>query len=191
MSPASLGSTPTSYLGEPIVAGEPFFEGSLSNVAFYTKALSAERIKEHYASAEHPYNTVAPSITGTPRDQSTMTAKGGTWVGLSPIALGYEWFRCSATGGECTAVTASASKYTAASADVDSKLKVIVTRENSFGREAVSSLLSATIEALAPSSTVLPAISGAAQEGVELKVSQGTWNGTPPFEYSCQWRSCI
>ncbi len=36
ISPASLGSTPGDYLGRAQVASEPMFDGSMSNVAFYT-----------------------------------------------------------------------------------------------------------------------------------------------------------
>ena len=54
LSPASLGSTTNDYLGRPQLSGEPLFDGGMSNVAFYAKALSAGQIKAHYDAGEFP-----------------------------------------------------------------------------------------------------------------------------------------
>ncbi len=55
---------------------------------------------------------------------------------------------------------------------------------------SASSAQSALVAPLAPSNTVLPAISGAAEQGQLLSVSEGEWSGTPPFSYAYQWESC-
>lgn len=39
-----------------------------------------------------------------------------------------------------------------------------------------------------PANTVLPAITGTAQVGVELTASTGTWTGTAPIQYTFQWQ---
>ncbi len=190
--PSSLGSAPSNYLGKSLVAGEPLFKGSLSNVAFYTKALSATRIREHYDAGEFPVNTVAPTISGTAKDGSTLTAtKAGTWTGVTPITLAYQWTRCDAAGESCANIpAASETKYKLSHEDVGSTLRVAVTASNSAGTGSASSAQSALVAPLAPSNTVPPAISGAAEQGQLLSVSEGSWSGTPPLSYAYQWQSC-
>ena len=46
------------------------------------------------------------------------------------------------------------------------------------------------VRASAPSNVTPPTISGTAQEGQTLKANPGTWSGTPPIDYSYQWRRC-
>ncbi len=134
VTPASLGSAPSDYLGKSLASGEPLLKGSLSNVAFYTKALSATRIREHYDAGEYPVNTVAPTVTGTTRDGSALSATKGTWTGLAPITFAYQWTRCNSVGGACTNIPAATEmKYTLGHGDVGSTLRVAVTASNSAG----------------------------------------------------------
>ncbi len=190
--PSSLGSAPSDYLGKSLVAGEPLFKGSMSNVAFYTKALSGTRIREHYDAGEFPVNTVLPAISGTAKDGSTLTAiKPGTWTGVTPITFAYQWTRCNAAGESCANIpAASETKYKLSHEDVGSTLRVAVTASNSAGTGSASSAQSALVAPLAPSNTVLPVISGAAEQGQLLSVSEGEWSGTPPLSYAYQWESC-
>ncbi len=191
VTPASLGSAPSDYLGKSLASGEPLLKGSLSNVAFYTKALSATRIREHYDAGEYPVNTVAPTVTGTTRDGSTLSATKGTWTGLAPITFAYQWTRCNNTGEACTNIPAATEmKYTLGHGDVGSTLRVAVTASNSAGGSSATSVPTAVIEALKPSNTVLPAISGAAEQGQLLSASTGSWEGTPPLSYAYQWETC-
>ncbi len=191
ISPASLGSTPDDYLGRAQVASEPLFNGSMSNVAFYTGALSASRIKAHYDAGEYPVNTVAPVISGTAKDGSTLSSTKGTWTGLASITFAYQWTLCNSAGGSCASIPgASEAKYTLGHEDVGGTLRAAVTGSNSAGSSTATSAQSALVAPLAPSNTVLPAISGAAEQGQLLSVSEGTWNGTPPFSYAYEWESC-
>jgi DNA-binding beta-propeller fold protein YncE len=41
-----------------------------------------------------------------------------------------------------------------------------------------------------PTNTVAPAVSGSAQVGGELSVTDGTWTGTDPITYTYQWQRC-
>jgi hypothetical protein len=191
VTPASLGSTPDDYLGKAQVSGEPMFNGSMSNVAFYSKALSASQILAHYNAGEYPVNTVLPTISGTPRDGQTLTAAAGTWTGLKPITFAYQWTLCEPSGAGCSNI-ASATKttYKATPEDVGRTLRVAVTASNSAGSSSASSNQTATVAPLPPANTKLPALSGKAEDGQVLTVSTGTWTGTPPLSYAYQWEAC-
>jgi hypothetical protein len=191
IAPASLGSAPDDYLGKSPISGEPLFNGSMSNVAFYNKALTAEEVKAHYDAAEFPVNIVLPSISGTPQDGQTLTASAGTWTGLTPITLTYQWTLCEPSGASCASI-ASATKttYKATPEDVGRTLRIAVTASNSAGSSSASSNQTATVAPLPPAATKLPALSGKAEDGQLLTVSNGTWTGTPPLSYAYQWEAC-
>ena len=191
ISPSSLGSVSKDWLGRSVVSGEPYYGGRLSNVAFYTKALSSERILAHYYGAEFPVNTVLPTISGPARDGSTLTAKPETWSGLTPITYEYQWTRCNTAGAECKNIESATSiTYKAGHEDVGKTLRVAVKATNSAGNSSATSAQTAMVEALKPSNTALPAISGTAESGQLLTVSNGSWEGTPPISYTYQWEKC-
>jgi hypothetical protein len=63
-----------------------------------------------------PVNTVAPSITGTPKVGTTVTGARGTWTGVPTPTLSYQWYRCTAAGSAsatlptgCTLISAATS----------------------------------------------------------------------------------
>jgi hypothetical protein len=189
--PSSLGSTASDYLGKSLISTAPLFNGSMSNVAFYTKALSASQVEAHYDAGEYPVNTVLPTITGTAKDGSTLTASKGTWTGMTPITYAYQWTRCNTAGEACTSIqSATGTKYTLGHEDVGSTLRIAVTGSNNEGSSTASSAQTVKVESLAPSNMTLPAISGEAKVGQLLSVSNGTWKGTPPISYGYQWETC-
>ncbi|HTR72809.1 MAG TPA: LamG-like jellyroll fold domain-containing protein, partial [Solirubrobacteraceae bacterium] len=190
--PSSLGSVGSDYLGKSLVSGAPLFSGRVSNVAFYNKALSAERIKAHYNAGEYPVDTETPLISGTTRDGSTLNTKvGGNWTGLTPISYGLQWMLCNSTGGGCTNIPeATETKLTLGHEDVGKTLRVAVTGSNSAGSSTATSAQTAVVAALAPSNTVPPVISGSAEQGQLLSVTAGSWEGTPPISYAYQWQTC-
>ncbi len=191
ISPASLGSAPDDYLGRSPVSGEPLFNGSMSNVAFYAKALSASRIKAHYEAGEFPVNTVPPTISGAAKDGETLSAGAGTWTGLAPITFSYQWTRCNASGEDCASIPAATeTSYTIPHEDVGSTLRFTVGASNGAGHGSVSSNQTAVVTLAAPTNTVAPAISGLAEQGQLLSVGSASWKGTQPISYAYQWETC-
>ncbi len=191
LTPSSLGATTSNFLGKGPVSTTPNFKGSLSNVAFYSKALSGAQVLAHYDAGEFPVNSGVPTISGTTKDGSTLTATSGAWTGVAPITFAYQWERCNSSGASCANISgATASTYKLTPADVGSTLVVAVTANNSAGTGSAVSAASAVVAALAPANTAVPAISGSAKEGQLLTASTGTWTGTPPLSFAYQWQSC-
>jgi RHS repeat-associated protein len=189
--PSTLGTTTGNLLGKSVITGDPLLKGSLSNVAFYRKALSASRALAHYYAAEVPVNTAAPSISGLAQDGQTLTGKAGTWTGLAPITLGYQWTRCDATGVNCENIpSATTEKYTVASGDVGATVRITLTASNAAGSGSATSAPTAKIEPLAPTNTAAPSIVGEARDEAMLTASSGTWKGTPPISYTYHWETC-
>jgi RHS repeat-associated protein len=191
ITPSSLGSTPNDWLGKSQVSSDPKFNGSLSNVAFYTKALSASQVAAHFDAAEFPVNSSLPTVSGTAKDGQTLTATAGTWTGLTPITFTYQWTLCESSGAGCANIAAATkTTYKATPEDVGRALRIAVTASNSAGSSSASSNQTATVAPLQPANTKLPAVSGTAKDGQVLTVSTGTWTGTPPLSYAYQWESC-
>ena len=192
LTPASLGAVEDDYLGKSAVAGTPAFAGSLSNVAFYTRALTEARVEAHYRAAEFPVAVSSPTITGKAKDGSTLTAKEGSWIGLKPIEFQFQWELCSATGEECTPTgpPSSETKYALGHSTVGDKVRVTVLAANEAGGGEATSAPTAIVEAIKLVNTGLPVITGSARVGQELTVSNGTWSGTPPTAYYYAWESC-
>ncbi len=189
ISPASLGSAPDDYLGKGL-AENPLFHGRLSNVAFYTKALSSERILAHYQAAS-PFNTSPPTIKGTAEQGQTLNAKAGSWSGVKPITFAYQWLRCDSGGGECKDVTsATSTEYTPAYEDIGKTFRVAVTATDGAGSASASSEQTAPVEGIKPVETALPGISGSDEVGQLLTASTGSWEGTTPLSYAYQWDAC-
>jgi hypothetical protein len=139
-----------------------------------------------------PASTSAPTISGTARDGTTLTASNGSWTG-SPTSYAYRWERCDSAGGACAAISGATSKqYTVTSADVGHRLRVEVTATNAGGSGSATSGPTGAVQPTgnAPANTRLPAVTGAAQQGARLKVYSGTWTGTAPIAYDYTWQRC-
>ncbi len=137
-----------------------------------------------------PVNTSPPAITGTATQGQTLSASTGAWSGYPAPTYAYQWQRCNSLGQSCSAIAgATASTYTALSADVGSTLIVTVTATNTVGSAQSSSAASAIVTA-APVNTSAPTITGTATEGQLLSASTGSWSGYPAPTYTYQWQRC-
>ena len=82
--------------------------------------------------AASPSNTTAPTITGTLKKGSTLTAHHGAWAN-SPTSYSYRWQRCASDGTGCVGIGATGKTYTLVAADVDHTVRVRVTAANASG----------------------------------------------------------
>jgi hypothetical protein len=137
-----------------------------------------------------PTNTAAPTISGTEREGQTLTASNGTWGG-SPTTFAYQWQRCTNDGLSCGDIAGATEKtYTLATGDVTHAVRVIVTAGNADGKTAAPSDPTEAVSAKnGPTNSVKPALSGPAQVGEELSVTNGTWSPTPTA-FGRQWQRC-
>ncbi len=138
-----------------------------------------------------PLNVGLPVVSGTTRDGQSLTTTTGSWDGTPPLTYFYQWQRCDASGANCSIISqATDSTYLLKAADVGSTIRSIITATNNSGNGQAFSESTPIINPLPPSSTALPIISGSAQTGQTLTVSNGTWQGTPPLSYAYQWQRC-
>ncbi len=141
-------------------------------------------------SASVPQNTSPPTISGTLKEGSALTASDGTWAN-SPTTFAYQWQRCNSGGAACGDITAGTTKtYTATSGDVGHALRVAVTASNTDGKATATSDATDPVSSKdGPANTVRPALSGSAVVGDTMRVTNGSW--TPaPTGYSRQWQRC-
>jgi hypothetical protein len=141
-----------------------------------------------------PSNTSPPTISGTAESGRVLTASTGSWTGTTPIHFDFQWQRCDSAGSNCSLIPGATSQtYTLVGADVGRRIRVVVTARNSDGSRQASSSPTAVVKAApsgAPKNTSRPAISGTAEEGRALTVSNGGWSGTQPITFSYQWLRC-
>jgi hypothetical protein len=80
-----------------------------------------------------PVNSTPPTISGTAREGSTLSATPGSWS-EEPTSYKYKWRRCDARGAHCKAIEkATATTYIVQAADVGHTLRVYVVARNAAG----------------------------------------------------------
>jgi Bacterial Ig-like domain (group 3) len=136
-----------------------------------------------------PADTVAPGISGTAQQGDTLTAGTGIWNN-GPTGYTYAWQDCTGQGTGCSAIAGATSiTYTLQASDVGEYVSVTVTASNSGGSTPVTSASLGPVLPPAPANTQAPAITGTAEQGDTLRVSNGTWNNSPT-QYSYAWENC-
>ena len=124
----------------------------------------------------------APTISGTAKVGSTLTAVPGTW-GPAPVTLTYQW---KANGVAITGATAAT--YKPVAANVGKTLTVTVTGTKTGYTTAAK--ISAATAAVTPGALTapVPTISGTAKVGSTLTAVPGTW-GPSPVTLTYQWKA--
>jgi hypothetical protein len=147
-----------------------------------------------------PSNTVAPSISGTPRVGALISAFRGTWSGTG-INYTQQWQRCDASGANCSNISGATSlSYTPTASDLGSRLLIVVTASNSAGSASAPSLPSAAVTAATttttgttsstlPRNVTRPRITGTPVQGSTLTANAGSWTGSG-LTFTYQWERC-
>ena len=93
-----------------------------------------------------PVNSVKPDVTGTATVGQELKVSTGTWA-PKPSSYGYQWQRCTSTGADCLNVAGATSlSYGVRSADVDHRMRALVTAVTSTGRSTVASSPSSVVQ---------------------------------------------
>ncbi|MCA1706415.1 MAG: hypothetical protein LC808_25395, partial [Actinobacteria bacterium] len=143
-----------------------------------------------------PANTATPNITGTAKENSTLTASPGAWSGSTPLTHTYQWQRCDALGASCLDIAGATGKtYKAAALDIDATLRVRVTADNGGlpggASAAATSNATPVVTVGAPTSTASPTISGTTTDGQLLTATNGSWASSREISgLTYQWRRC-
>jgi hypothetical protein len=134
-----------------------------------------------------------PTITGTARVGSTLTATTGQWTN-NPTSFAFQWVRCPTSGGnplgtDCPAIGGATSQaYRLTTADQGRRMRVRVTATNASGSGTSASNPTAIVAAQSPvpARESDPRISGTVRGGSTLTATTGQ-STTNPTSFSVQW----
>jgi hypothetical protein len=168
-----------------------------TNPSGSASALSTRTAQVTSAPTNAPVNADRPSAAGKLLKGSVLTAQEGTWTGSEAARTRFAWRRCTEVGGSCATIDRQTSAaYVVRQADVGHTLRVLVSKENSFGKGSAVSLPTEIVGPVAtpspkpPKNTSPPTIAGAARQGQTLTAASGSWDGTQPITFTFQWRRC-
>jgi len=134
-----------------------------------------------------PSTLAAPSISGATLEDDTLTAADGAWLDMTSTAR--VWLRCDSAGAACASTGQTGSTYTLGAADVGATLRIQVTANGPGGSTAATSAATGVVLPLPPVNTALPAVSGTAQVGQTLAVTNGSWSSAGAITgYTYQWQ---
>ena len=135
----------------------------------------------------------APVVTGVISSGSVLSASSGTWTGVGPLSIGYQWQRCDGSGQACTDISgATDSYYLLGRADLGNTVRVSVTATNASGSSTSVSSATSTVGTGSGdlSITAPPSITGVPAVGQTLSADPGTWSGNGTITYSYKWQTC-
>ena len=105
---------------------------------------AAVSVRTETVDPESLFDFSTPSIAGTVEDEGNLLAEPGIWSGVGAISYAYQWERCNAGGGECTAIEgADEDEYTPVEKDDGKALRVKVTATGPLGSDSAYSAVTA------------------------------------------------
>jgi hypothetical protein len=112
----------------------------------------------------------------------------GTWTN-NPTGFAYVWEDCNGSSTCVPIAGATSSTYTPQSSDVGDTIVAQVTASNEGGQNSATSGSVGPVSPASPAISTAPGISGTAQQGHTLTVSDGTWTNNPT-KFSYAWQHC-
>ena len=178
------GATASTY--KPLAAdlGKTITVTVTGSKAGYTTTAKTSPATPIVMAANPVLTAPVPTISGTSRVGSALTAGPGTW-GPAPVALAYQW-----RANNAVITGATASTYKPLAADLGKTITVTVTGSKAgYTTTAKTSPATPIVMAANPVLTApVPTITGAAKVGSTLTAVPGTW-GPAPVGLAYQWRA--
>lgn len=128
-----------------------------------------------------PTNTIAPVISGSTTQGSTLTCTTGTWTGYPLPSFTFTWFANGVQVG-------TGSTYVLKLTDSLKNITCVVTATNGINPNGTATSNTITAGDYSPQNITAPTISGGTTLGSTLTCSVGSWAGTS-ITYSYQWYS--
>ncbi len=128
------------------------------------------------------FAAVTPTITGTAKVGSTLTAVPGEW-GPAPVAFTYQW---KANGTALSGATGST--YRPSAATLGKTITVTVSGTKAGYTSATRTSAATAAVASGTLTAVTPKITGTAKVGSTLTATAGTW-GPAPVALTYQWKA--
>ena len=187
---AISGATGSAYTLVAADQGKKITLTVTANKAGYTSLAKSSAATATVAAAPAPaaFTTVAtPTITGTPKVGTPLTAATGTWAPV-PTTFSYRWFVANVAVTGATAAT-----YTPVAADLGKRITVTVTGSRT-GYTTAAKTSAATVAVVAAPVTApstfttvpTPTLTGTAQVGATLTAATGTW-APVPTTFTYRW----
>jgi hypothetical protein len=146
-----------------------------------------------------PFDTTAPTVSGSAAVGSTWTLNTGTWTGTPLPTIVQAWLRCNApiatafttVPAGCTAISgANGTTYLSTLSDVGKYLTTQLGGSNSMGFTLAGAVNGTAIQLAAPANTVAPTVSGPTTIGSTWTLNTGTWTGSPTPTIVQAWLRC-
>src|SRR5438067_9203992 len=101
--------------------------------------VAGRKLAQHFTVAFQIRNVTVPTIAGTPKQGTTLSADRGRWAG-GPTSFTYQWNHCDAAGANCAPIAgAVAATYVRGTTDAGMRITVTVTATNSVSSKPVTS----------------------------------------------------
>jgi hypothetical protein len=139
-----------------------------------------------------PVNVLLPSVTGVQAQGAQLRGSRGIWTGMGDVTYAYQWYRCDGTGAHCLAVRgATKPTYRLVARDAGRTIGLTVRATDSTGTAGgYASLVGPIATVHAPEEArAQPSITGDANAGQKLSVSNGAWSPAPTST-SYAWLRC-
>jgi hypothetical protein len=183
----------TSLSVDPVDNCTFWFSGPLPDNSGSTIAINDFSFPTCVASGTQP-----PLLTGDPSLTAPLVREGLTINGhdatfSNATSTTYQWRLCDSRGLNCVDIAgATGPNHVATAADAagDRTFRFEEIATNANGSSEAVSRPSTIVQSIPPFNLSLPVLSGAAQSGVQLSTTDGTWRSSSPVSYTYRWRRC-
>jgi len=170
--------------GATVVAGLPMLDGS-----------SVGKVDVFEPSQAAPHVVTGPVISGTAQDGQYIKLSMGKYTSSEPLTYSYQWQHCDPFGdtfscNDIGGATLGFYKLTASDENVTLRVIVTATDADDQSTQAASNIIGPVAEPPQPQNTASPSISGTAQSGQFLTLSNGSWSSPDHLTYDYQWLRC-